>query len=74
LSKNALELQQGGFAWQTAGITGELAIGADHPVTGHDDAQGVAANGCPDRAHGLGVARLLTDPPITSGGTKADIA
>ena len=41
--------QQGGLAAQAAGITGQRAVGTEHPVTGHDDTQRVAADGRTDR-------------------------
>jgi hypothetical protein len=55
LLKCAFEFQQGGFAVQAAGIARERAVGAQHAVAGHDDADRVA----PDRrAHGAHRAGL----------------
>src|SRR5437016_629405 len=47
----ALVLEQPLLAPQPAAVPGQRAVGADHAVAGHDEAQAVVAVGSSDRAH-----------------------
>src|SRR3954470_9088658 len=52
----ALEVEQRALHGQAAAEAHELAVGADHPVAGHDDGDRVAPVGQPDGARGAGGA------------------
>lgn len=58
------QCQQPHFPVNAAGITSQASVGADHPMTGHDDRNGVMSHGT---AHSLcGYARnvpLCSKPP-----------
>ena len=44
-----LEVEEPRFALQAPAITGELGVGSDDPVAGHDDGDGIATDGCAHR-------------------------
>ena len=52
----ALLVQQRLFAWHAPAVAGERALGANHPMAGHQQAQRVAGAGA---GHGAGVAAEL---------------
>src|SRR5205085_5815144 len=68
-----LDLQQGLLALDAAGIAGEGAVGADHPVARDDDRDRVAAVG---QTHGsgggVGAAEALGDLAVRRGVAVAD--
>ena len=59
-----LMLQQLALERQAAAIAGEAAVGADHPVTGHDQGDGIGAVGGANGAGRGGMSRcfLATAP------------
>src|SRR3954464_5642465 len=69
-----LDLEEGLLALDAAGVAGEGAVGADHPVAGDDDRDGVAAVGQADRAGGgVGLAEPLRDRAVRRGVAVADL-
>ena len=72
LEGDTFELQQGDFAIESAGITGQAAAGADNAVAGHDDTQGIASHGATHCAHGGRLAQDCAQGAITGGGAKGN--
>ena len=56
-----------------AAITGQAAVGADHPVAGHDQGDGIGAIGGAHRAGGVGWPMRLGDRAIAGGGAEGNI-
>ena len=70
-----LELEQRLLALEPAGVAGERAVGADHPVARDHDRDRVAAVGQPDRARGgVGLAEPVRDLAVRRGLAVADPA
>src|SRR5690606_5125571 len=60
------------LAWQAAGITGEAAVTADHPMAGNDDGNRVGTIGGTDSAHRLGSCDLGGEGAVAAGLAKRD--
>src|ERR1035437_3997888 len=71
-STPTFKLQQGGFALQATGVTGQCAVGAEHTVARHNDGKGVAPNGSADRSHGAGSADVGAQCAIATGDAVGD--
>lgn len=69
-----LQCQQPAFDGDAAGITGQLAAAADHPVAGHYDAERIAAVGGTDRANRLGIADSQGYLEVADGLTVGNVA
>jgi hypothetical protein len=60
------------LARDAAAIAGERRIGADDPMAGNDNADGVGPVGHADRAHRLGAAKLRGEAAIGRGCAYGD--
>src|SRR3954452_25018223 len=70
----ALEVEQRALHRQAAAEADELAVGADHPVAGHDDGDRVAPVGQPDGARGPGRPDAPGDLAVGRGLAVGDLA
>ena len=68
-----LQAQEEPLAGEAAGVPGQAAARADHPVAGHDDADRVPAVGVPDRLRGAGVAQFGGQLPVRAGFAVRDL-
>ena len=59
-----LELEQRALRREAAGVAGQRAVGADHPVAGDDDRQRVAAGRGADGAGPVGAPQRPGDRPV----------
>src|ERR1700686_187315 len=48
-------IEQPRLSFESSAVTGEGTVGPDHPVTGHDDGDGVTSVGQADGARRLGI-------------------
>jgi hypothetical protein len=62
------------LAFHTSSVTGKRSIGSDHPVTGHNNPDGIGAVRKTNGSHSSGTADPLGELCVGDGGTAWDIS